>query len=194
MLNLKVLAQKINEAAELAISYIKENTLKGQSYEGANFTAYSSNPFKIPYGKYIEQTTDTFRKSYEGKTRKREDKGNVAFYQSKNNQKWVIIKRGYAHYKSSRFPQTGSTVNLAWRHLHNGGGMLSGVRVKKLASKSNLTAIIGFTDAGLEQLGIYHQFMGASKGKKIRRWFGLTPEQQQLIINKLKEAVQISSE
>ena len=185
-LDIKFLVDRINNIAQMVIDMMLSNTAKGKSYinDGIDFPAYSRKPFSQPYGSFLRDVQGwPGYKTYANEHTKS--------YSDKSGQEWIIHKDGYAVFKSNRWPDQNGVVNLEWRG-RNRGGMLSSIAIINKATNSNVVATIGFTNAENHQLALYHERMGASKSRVIRPFFGITKQQRAIIMEELKNAVELS--
>lgn len=171
---IKIKPNTLELIAEFAIRSIIERTNKGLDEDYKPFAPYSSKPFTMPYGAYIQNTTKQQR-----------DKLKASVVTGEDGLPYVLIQGGYKAFKAARFPQDNGIVNLQVRGMR--GGMLSSLDV---ISKGDNYIILGFYKSEHAKLAGYHQVLGAGKGKTKRKFLGLNKRDIEEINELLSDSIE----
>lgn len=140
------------------VSIIVERTRQGQGVDG-RLKPYSTRPFARPLGGIPSRTISALG---EGLQR----------FTTKQGALWAIITGGYAAYKKARYPQDSGGVNMTAT-----GGMLRSMTVAAVDEATG-KIVIGFSRDDAAELAYYHNVSGAGRGRTIRRFMGLTAEEE----------------
>lgn len=137
-----------------AIDLINQQIKDGIDIDGKPYK-YSESPFLMPYSSKV---TAKFGK---------DNKGKLYNIVNKNGKKWLIITKGYKSYREV-FNRATDSDFLQWT-----GNLLSSIDIINSDSDS---AEIGFTNRKAAQIAYYLNVSGAGRGRKLWKFFGLTKE------------------
>lgn len=149
-----------------AIEMINENIRKGFSYDGEQFQ-YSTKPFGMPYN----------QKSARAMGKPRSQKNPEGLYSVVRSKKrggkmWMIVFGGYKQFKEKVNPEAKDDF-LTWS-----GRMLRNMKTLEV-NEEKMTAQIGFTDPAQTQKAFWFNVSGVGKSRKLWKFLGLSPAQQQ---------------
>lgn len=151
-----------------AIDLINQQIKDGIDIDGKPYK-YSESPFLMPYSSKV---ANKFGK---------DNKGKLYNIVNKNGKKWLIITKGYKSYREA-FNRATDADFLQWT-----GNMLSSIDIINSDSDS---AEIGFTNNKAAKIAYYLNVSGAGRGRKLWKFFGLTKEN----IDKLIDLENVSNE
>jgi len=151
------------------VTIIRRRTLDGKFISGSE--AYSTKPFVMPLGAMMQNlqrgflSEDTFKRN--GKT---VEENEFQIFTANNGATWVWIEGGYKRYRELSGRQV-AKVDLNWsgRMMRN-LGLIPGTTTPRETE-------IGFTSAEEKQKALWHNTLGAGKGKTKREFMGLTPQE-----------------
>jgi hypothetical protein len=140
------------------VTMIRERTLKGEGIDGP-LAPYSTRPFARPLGGVPSRTLSALG-------------GNLKRFTTKQGRLWAVIIGGYKAYKAARYPQDGGGVNMTAE-----GNMMRSLAVIAVDPATG-KIVIGFNREESAEIAYYHNVSGAGKGRRLRKFMGLTPEEQ----------------
>lgn len=165
-----------------AVMIIRRRTADGKFLSGSE--SYSEKPFVMPLG--------AASKMLGAKLMKNEDDAQI--FTASSGAKWVLIKGGYKRYRDLAGRQT-AKVDLNWsgRMMRN-LGIIPGTTTPRETQ-------VGFTSAEEKQKALWHNTLGAGKGKTKREFMGFTTDEYNSLVQfageeiakKLKTALNILS-
>lgn len=162
----------LNKAGVLAIGMIEDKVIKGVDVEGKKYK-YSTSPFYMPFnGKLYAKG---------GRS-----KGNGKLYQIITNKKTgklgMIVLGGYASIKGKIYEGTENNFLTAT------GSMLRDMKVIPRAGDAN-SVVIGFTTPENAQKAFWLNISGVGKRRKLWKFFGLSKDEENVLIQKLQPDV-----
>lgn len=155
----------INQIAFRAIELLEEQVKQGIDAEGKKYE-YSTKPFALPAGKkrFAKTLFDNDDKNYVGKMRK---------FKAKSGKMWYLVHGGYR----------------SWRELNNrnpDGDFLqwSGQMLRSISARHEADdrAVIYFTDAESAKKAFWFNVSGVGRSRKLWKFFGLTKENEQKLL------------
>jgi hypothetical protein len=165
----------LKRLGQRALQLIEEGVRDGIDIEGKPY-AYSTKPFVRPLGGPDLNATQLNRVRTrirtEGK-RKPEDK-TLQPFTTERGSLWVRIPGGYKSWKELVFNRVDGGPFLQGR-----GDMLRAMAVTQVSEDA---VTLGFTDPEQAQKAFWLNVSGAGKSRKLWRFFGLRPEQQQALL------------
>jgi hypothetical protein len=148
-----------------AIAIIRQRTLKGEFLEGSSPGAsqYSTTPMPLPLG--------ALQKATRGRLQAQEkNQSAYKIFTAKSGRVWVVLQGGYKEFRQLA-GKANDHVTMTWS-----GRMMRNLGIVK-RTKSEVE--IGFSDQQSHQLAVYHNIMGAGRGRKKHVFMGFTPAEEQ---------------
>lgn len=155
---------------------IWRRTVRGEFLEGSSPQAddYSTTPFARPAGGLGEDVHQAV-----------ENDANASAYFTKEEDLWMTFEGGYKQLREMQNLQTGHV------DLYDTGGMLQGMRGRaETGTDGTLDLEVGYIEglspARAIELANYHNRLGAGKAETIRKFVGLTTEENKNVLDNLE--------
>lgn len=155
---------------------ILRRTVRGEFLEGSSPQAddYSTTPFARPAGGLSGDVHQQV-----------EQDANASAYFTKEEDLWMTFEGGYKQLREMKGLQTGHV------DLYDTGGMLQGMRGRaETGTDGTLDLEVGYIEglspARAIELANYHNRLGAGKAETIRKFVGLTTEENKNVLDNLE--------